>query len=154
VILRPATADDVPVVTALERELFGPDAWSEPSVAEELTGERRTALVASVGSDLVGYAVTLLAGDVVDLQRIAVAPAHRRTGVAGRLLAELQDDARSAGADRMLLEVSTANAGALAFYTSAGFVEIDRRRRYYRDGSDAVVLQVALGTVTSVRRTG
>ena len=150
---RAATADDVPAVTALEHELFGVDAWSERSVAEELTGERRTALVAEEDT-VVGYGVASLAGDVVDLQRIAVAPAHRRTGVAGRLLTELQQDAREAGADRMLLEVSAANGGALAFYAAAGFVEIDRRRRYYRDGSDAVVLWATLGTATCGRRTG
>ena len=27
----------------------------------------------------------------------------------------------------------------------AGFVEIDRRRRYYRDGTDAIVLELDLG---------
>jgi len=153
VILRPATPDDVPAVTALERELFGVDAWSEPSVTGELTGERRRALVADEGG-VVGYAVTLLAGDVVDLQRIGVAPAVRRTGVAGRLLAALQDSARDAGADRMLLEVSAANRGALAFYAAAGFVEIDRRSRYYRDGTDAVVLRATLGTAMCGRRSG
>ncbi len=134
-ILRPASADDVPAVTALEAELFGPDAWSAPSVAEELTGERRTAVVA-VDPEVVGYAVTL-ASDVVDLQRIGVAATYRRTGLAHRLLAAV-----STG-DRMLLEVSERNTGARAFYEAEGFTEIGRRRRYYRDGADAVVMERA-----------
>ena len=46
------------------------------------------------------------------------------------------------GAERMLLEVAADNPGALAFYGAAGFVEIARRRRYYRGGADAVVLQL------------
>jgi ribosomal protein S18 acetylase RimI-like enzyme len=54
----------------------------------------------------------------------------------------------------MLLEVSAANTGALAFYAASGFVEIDRRPRYYRDGTDAVVLRAALGTAMCGRRTG
>ncbi len=45
----------------------------------------------------------------------------------------------------MLLEVSARNGGALAFYAAAGFTEIDRRHRYYRDGSDAVVMRLPLG---------
>jgi [ribosomal protein S18]-alanine N-acetyltransferase len=45
----------------------------------------------------------------------------------------------------MLLEVSARNTDALAFYAAADFVEIDRRRRYYRDGSDAVVMRRSLG---------
>jgi ribosomal protein S18 acetylase RimI-like enzyme len=46
----------------------------------------------------------------------------------------------------MLLEVSAGNAAALAFYAAAGFVQIDRRPRYYRDGSDAIVLRATLGS--------
>lgn len=137
--LRPATADDVAAVASLEAVVFGPDAWSPAAVRSELTGPRRVALVACA-PEVVGYAVTVSAGDVVDLQRIAVHPAHRRHGLARRLLAEVSG---LADADRMLLEVSVDNAAALGFYAAEGFTEIDRRRRYYRDGSDAVVMERA-----------
>ena len=40
----------------------------------------------------------------------------------------------------MLLEVREDNAAALGFYAARGFVEVDRRPRYYRDGATAVVL--------------
>jgi [ribosomal protein S18]-alanine N-acetyltransferase len=146
VIVRRASAADVPDVTALEERLFGLDAWSAPSVAEELCGERRLALVAVDDAEeaMAGYAVTLLVGDSVDLQRIAVAPAYQRRGVARALLATAMEEARGAGDEQMLAEVSDRNEGALAFYASEGFVEIDRRRGYYRDGSDALVLRLAL----------
>jgi ribosomal-protein-alanine N-acetyltransferase len=45
----------------------------------------------------------------------------------------------------MLLEVGARNLAALALYTDEGFVEIDRRRRYYRDDEDAVVMCRSLG---------
>jgi ribosomal-protein-alanine N-acetyltransferase len=141
--LREAEAGDVAAVVDLERALFGADAWNEAQVREELAGERRQAWV--VGDPVVGYAVTLAAGDVVDLQRIAVHPDHRRQGLARRLLDAAVGAARTAGADRVLLEVSAGNSAALAFYAAAGFVEIDRRRRYYRDGTDAVVMRLPLG---------
>jgi len=137
-VIRPATPDDASAISALEQEIFGTDAWSPAMVAEELTGERRCAWVAG---DVAGYAMTLQTDDLVDLQRIAVSPAHRRQGVARALL----DTAMAgAGGSRMLLEVSAANSGAIAFYTSAGFAEIDRRRRYYKDGSDAIVMEARL----------
>jgi [ribosomal protein S18]-alanine N-acetyltransferase len=147
--LRRATAGDVEAVAGLERELFGADAWSTASVAEELTGPRRHAVVAcDADGRVTGYAVTRTGDDVVDVQRVAVAPGHRRTGLARRLLAEVsraraEPDGQRA-ASRMLLEVSADNAPALALYASAGFVEIARRRHYYRDGSDALVLQARL----------
>ena len=43
----------------------------------------------------------------------------------------------------MLLEVRADNRPALAFYAHHGFVEIDRRDRYYADGATAVVMQAA-----------
>jgi [ribosomal protein S18]-alanine N-acetyltransferase len=135
--LRAATLEDAADVHALERRLFGVDAWSARSVDEELTGPRRMALVACEPR-VVGYLVTAVAGDVVDLQRVAVHPGHRRRGVARALLAAA---VRQADADRMLLEVSELNEAALAFYAAEGFTEIDRRSRYYRDGSDAVVME-------------
>ena len=49
----------------------------------------------------------------------------------------------------MLLEVSAANAAAVAFYDAQGFTRIDVRRRYYRDGSDALVLARPLLEVAS-----
>jgi ribosomal-protein-alanine acetyltransferase len=144
--LRPATAAVVAEVAAAERALFGVDAWSAGSVAEELTGERRHAVVATdeTGS-VVGYAVALVAADVADLQRIAVLPPWRRTGLARRLLAEVQRGARTAGAERMLLEVGAGNEPARGFYAATGFVPIDVRPRYYRDGTDALVLSAPLG---------
>lgn len=141
--LREATVHDVAAIAAMESLLFGPDAWSEPQVREELTGERRRAWVA--GDPVAGYVVTLASGDFVDLQRIAVHPQRQRQGLARVLLDRAVSTARTDRADRMLLEVSSANPAALAFYAAAGFVEIDRRRSYYRDGTDAVVMRLLLG---------
>ena len=136
--VRPATAADVDAVAALEAAVFGADAWSRAAVAEELTGPGRHGLVAVDGDATVwGYLVVLVAGDVADLQRVAVAPRLRRQGVASALLAACEVGACA----RMLLEVRADNAAALAFYARHRFAEIARRRRYYADGTDAVVMQ-------------
>ena len=148
-MIRPAAATDVPSLLALENELFGPDAWSEASLRDELDGPGRRAVVLDAGAEILGYAVTMLAGDVVDLQRIAVRPDRQRQGLAGLLLTHVLAAARSDGAERMLLEVSAANATAVAFYDAQGFTRIDVRRRYYRDGSDALVLARPLLEVAS-----
>jgi ribosomal-protein-alanine N-acetyltransferase len=146
--LRAATVSDVPAVVALEEELFGVDAWSAESVESEVLGAGRHALVAvDADGTVVGYAVTLAGGDVLDLQRIGVAPGARRRGVGRSLLDAALGAARRSDVppDRVLLEVSAANDAALAFYAAEGFTEVDRRRRYYRDGTDAVVMRLPLG---------
>jgi ribosomal protein S18 acetylase RimI-like enzyme len=132
VTLRPAVREDVDTLVALEQQLFGVDAWSAASVRDEVLAGR---VVVAADPHLAGYVVIRPAGDAVDLMRIAVAPAARRRGLARALLGAVRSDVR------LLLEVSADNTGALAFYAAEGFVEIARRRRYYRDGSDAVVME-------------
>ena len=137
-MIRPATLDDLPALVALEELLFGADAWSEMQVRAELTGPGREVLVAE-DDGLVGYVITMTLGEVADLQRIGVHPAHRRCGLATRLL----DTALATSeAERTLLEVADDNEAALAFYTRRGFVEIARRPRYYRNGAAAIVMQL------------
>lgn len=140
-MIRPAKPGDAGPIAALESLLFGADAWSLSSVEEELSGADRCTFVAVSEDDLLGYASTMRSGDVVDLLRIAVHRSRRREGLARSLLAAAVEQARSGGADRMLLEVGSRNRAALAFYAGEGFVEIHLRERYYRDGSDALVLQ-------------
>jgi [ribosomal protein S18]-alanine N-acetyltransferase len=134
-VIRPATLADLPALVALEHELFGDDAWNEALVRQEIEGPGRKFVVAD---DLSGYAVTMTAGDIVDLLRIGVRPSARRTGIASRLLEELLVD--TDGASRMLLEVSVSNAPALGFYVARQFSVIDVRPHYYRDGSEALVM--------------
>ncbi|MBS2939269.1 GNAT family N-acetyltransferase [Nocardioides sp. J2M5] len=134
-MIRPATLADLPALVELEQELFGPDAWSEALLRQEIEGPGRRFVVTD---DLSGYAVTMSAGDIIDLLRIGVRPDARRRGLASRLLDEMlvgTDDA-----SRMLLEVSVANAEALGFYVARQFSVIDVRPHYYRDGSEALVM--------------
>ena len=145
--VRPATAADVPAIADLELDNLGADAWSEGLVREGVVGNLPTIsyLVAEVDGAVVGHATASVVADIAELQRIAVDPAHRRTGLASELLDAVVDAARAGGADRLLLEVREDNAGAIAFYAARDFVEVDRRRRYYRDGATAVVLRRGIG---------
>jgi len=154
VILRPATLDDAPEIAAVDQVLFAVDAWSLPTVVSEISGQGRFAVVAVSDSELLGYAVTMRADEVVDLQRIGVLPSQQRKGIGSRLLAAAIDQARAMGGDRMLLEVSSTNQVARAFYAAEGLVEMDRRRRYYRDGSDALVLRRSLDRKAGSGRMG
>ncbi|WP_296605510.1 ribosomal protein S18-alanine N-acetyltransferase [Nocardioides sp.] len=144
--VRPAGPDDVSAIAALERSCLGADAWSEGLVREGVTGALPTIgyLVAEADGRVVGHATVSVVGDIAELQRIAVDPAYRRRGLASDLLDATIALARGGRADRLLLEVREDNGGALSFYAAREFVEIDRRRRYYRDGATAVVMRRSL----------
>jgi ribosomal-protein-alanine N-acetyltransferase len=146
-LIRAAESTDVETVARLERECLGPDAWSEGLVRQGVLGTLPTVgyLIAESDGQVVGHAVTSAAGEIAELQRIAVAPSHRRRGIARALLAAAVEAARRTPADQMLLEVREDNRSAITFYAREGFVEIDRRPRYYADGTTAIVMRLPLG---------
>ncbi|GAA3142240.1 ribosomal-protein-alanine N-acetyltransferase [Kribbella aluminosa] len=141
--VRAAVADDLPALVALDEVCFGSGAWGEVAWADEFErlSEDRVVLVADEDSVVAGYVVLLLppvVEDVVEVLRIAVAPAERRTGVGGQLLTIALG--RCAGRT-VLLEVAAGNESAIGLYAGFGFEEISRRRGYYAGGEDAVIMR-------------
>ena len=142
-MIRDATAADADAIFRLEADCLGPDAWSRALVESGVCGDVPTVhyLVVEDDDEVTAYAAASIVAEIAELQRIAVRPAARRRGHASALLEAVVERAIAGRADRLLLEVREANADALAFYAASGFVEVDRRPRYYRDGTTAVVMR-------------
>ncbi|MBZ4321567.1 GNAT family N-acetyltransferase [Streptomyces huiliensis] len=68
-----------------------------------------------------------------ELKRMYVVPAARGRGLARRILALLEEDARAAGRVRMVLETGTEQPEAIALYTSSGYVPAERKFGLYRE---------------------
>ena len=139
--LRDMQWPDLAALDALEKELFGPWAWSQETWWQELAGRpRRRYVVAADGDDIVGYAGLDHGGDVSDVMTIAVAPSHQGTGLGRSLMQWLLE--QTAGSEAVLLEVRADNAPAIALYEKFGFEQIQVRRRYYQPGDvDALILR-------------
>jgi ribosomal-protein-alanine N-acetyltransferase len=120
-----------------------PKPWSLNVFQSEIEMMRRgerTYLVARVGSQVVGYAGVLYAGDDAHVTNIAVSSAHQRRGIATRLLAELAWSAIRYGSTGLTLEVRVSNIGAQALYREFGFTEAGVRKKYYENIEDAIVM--------------
>lgn len=136
---------DVEPVVALERTLFGGTAWTPEMFWSELAHpDTRSYLVAQdAGGALLGYAGVMTPGAEADVQTIAVAPAAQGRGIGGTLLEALVEQARTAGATSLLLEVRADNTAAIMLYERHGFDRIAVRRRYYQPGDvDAWVMRL------------
>lgn len=140
-MIRTATADDIAGIVAIEAACFGAGAWSVGLVTDEVASDRHLVLVTD---DLQAYGAVSLAGEDSDLDRIAVQPAARGTGLARELLDALIDRARDLGAGRMVLEVAADNRAAIGLYESFGFDVINRRTAYYPGGMDALVMDITI----------
>ncbi|MFJ9414554.1 GNAT family N-acetyltransferase [Streptomyces sp. NPDC101227] len=71
------------------------------------------------------------AGDA-EIKRMFVVPEARGRGLARRILADLEADARAAGRIRMVLETGTEQPEALALYASSGY-RLVKKFGYYRN---------------------
>lgn len=155
--LRAMVPADVPHVADLERQLFGPSAWTEAMLAGELHAPGRWYLAAVVRpaddraedsadpGTVVGYAGLWFDGDVAQVMTIGVAHAVQRQGVGTSLLTALVERSRELGASAVLLEVAVDNAPAMALYERFGFEVLTRRRRYYQpEDVDAWTMRLAL----------
>jgi ribosomal-protein-alanine N-acetyltransferase len=131
-------------MAAVDRDLFGLDAWSEETFWSELAGipERRWYRVACGAPDTVlGYAGLGLSPPTADVQTIAVRADEQGRGWGGLLLDALLGEADRRGCHEVLLEVRADNVAAQALYTPRGFTTIATRPRYYSDGTDALILR-------------
>ncbi|MDO0926191.1 ribosomal protein S18-alanine N-acetyltransferase [Streptomyces sp. TG1A-8] len=140
---------DIDPVLVLEKDLFPEDAWSRGMFWSELAHSRgpeatRRYLVAEADGRIAGYAGLAAAGELADVQTIAVARHHQGTGLGGRLLAELLRAATAFECAEVMLECRVDNIRAQKLYERFGFVPVGFRRGYYQPGNvDALVMRLA-----------
>jgi ribosomal-protein-alanine N-acetyltransferase len=99
-----------------------------------------------------GYCLSRVVGDDVEVLNIAVDPANQCHGLATRLLDELFKDATYKDATNrrtraVFVEVRRSNTPARQLYSKLDFVEVGVRRNYYEGVSgkeDALVLRRSL----------
>lgn len=157
---RPAIASDLDDMVALESDLFPADAWTPEIFRQEfeLVPETRSywvgrevprdpleALESDGSGTLVGYAGISFLGPDSEIMTFAIARSHQGQGLGTQFLKKLVNLARVHECKRMFLEVRADNAAAIALYTQADFVEGERRKSYYKDGVDAILMSKDLG---------
>jgi [ribosomal protein S18]-alanine N-acetyltransferase len=143
--LRRLVYSDLPAVLSIERRSFG-TPWSLAMFVLELSKPSGICFAVESEGDLIAYLVCSRYADVWHLMNIAVAPEHRREGIASTLLEHLF---RETGPEaRITLEVRTSNRAAIAMYERFGFRSAGHRRRYYHDnGEDALIMWLELAAV-------
>ena len=154
--LRPMSVNDLPAVAALESESYVGAAhtpWTEHMFYDELSQPGRSWWVAHDLGTIIGFAGGQLAGDDFEVTDVVVARDRRRQGIASRLVSRICYDAHVLNAATASLEVDEKNAPARAAYASLGFEEVGRRRAYYGEGHDALILKVALPLAADAEHT-
>lgn len=150
--LRAGGPFDLDEVARIEAESF-PTPWKRDFFASELVEPHRyiRVLAREDGGEprIGGYLFAVSLYEEFHINKIATDRRLRQQGYGRLLLEDALARARSMGSTAITLEVRISNAAARQFYKSYGFAEAYRRRAYYQDGEDALVLVLPLSTGSS-----
>ena len=94
-----------------------------------------TTFLVEVSEGIDGYIVFSPDGHIISM---AVRPERRRMGIGTRLVQEAKVHC---GGKSLRLEVRVSNVGAQEFYLALGFEPKGKRKGYYQDGEDALIME-------------
>ena len=148
-ILRPATAADIPAISRLATDSFVAKfaslysaadlatfqvaSLSEPAIAAELADPDRVYQLADDGGALLGFCkIGLTCGfpeharraQVMELKQLYTAPEATGQGIGGALMDWAMDQFAARGADEVQISVYAENHGAHRFYARHGFEKV------------------------------
>lgn len=138
---RRSVPDDASGIADIEAATF-PDPWDFRSVTDLITTEGAMCFTARDGDRVVAYVIGRLIAPEGEIYRVAVDPEYRRRGIAYRLLDYAVKTSRGKGLESLFLEVRSMNHPAISLYRAYGFVEVGRRKGYYRDPTDDAIIML------------
>lgn len=142
--LRPMADSDLPEVVRIEQQCY-PDAWPEEEFIFYLEHRRATCLVADQSGEIAGFIIFVKQWRRLYITDVAVAPSHRRQGLASLMVQHVIDELSRRSLRRIILEVRKSNAAAQSCYRQLGFREGGVKPGYYPDnGEDAVIMEYRL----------
>jgi len=141
----PMCAEDLEQVLAIERQSF-PHPWLRQHFMDELNSSYAFPLSAfDPAGRLLGYICPMQLLDEGHILNVAVDPDIRGAGVGRLLVRKVLDECRSNNASFVSLEVRESNSSAIGLYRNMGFAEVGRRKRYYENGEDALMMEYVFG---------
>ncbi|WP_420802022.1 ribosomal protein S18-alanine N-acetyltransferase [Staphylococcus saccharolyticus] len=135
---------DVPQVFDIERESFNDSSWTIDAFYHEIEqNEFATYFVIEYDDKIIGYLGLWIVIDQAQITTVAITHQFRGFGL-GQLLLEYVKNYASHTCEVMSLEVRIGNEIAQHVYKNLGFQYGGKRKNYYGEGEDAIVMWVNL----------
>lgn len=133
--------EDIPQVVLLEEELLG-DSLGKEMLENEINNESICFLAAKDNKKVLGYIGAYVIESEMEILNFVVDKMHQHTGIGTLLfntLLELYPNTKS-----IILEVRENNEQGINFYKKNNFNVISKRKHYYKNGDDALVMMKEL----------
>jgi [ribosomal protein S18]-alanine N-acetyltransferase len=134
----PANLLDLGPLRKLEQVCFPTDAWPLLDLITVLGSPSVVRLKAVENGQMIGF----IAGDRIDgigwVATVGVLPEYRHRGIGQALIEACEAQLKF---DRVRLCVRESNLEAIRLYGKLGYQVVDTWYRYYKDGSNALVME-------------
>ena len=140
-IFEAVTPEEADVLADIHASAFS-NAWQASEIAAVMRGPGAFGFAARQAGETAGFVLCRAIADEAEILTLATAPAHRRRGVARRLLESALKFAETGKVTKFFLEVAEDNFPAIALYESCGFRRVGARAGYYSRPEGAIAALV------------
>ena len=139
IIFRDMKTGDAIAVEDIENKAFK-SAWTLLDFVYEANRDDSISIVGEIDGQIVAYACVWVSFDEADVANIAVDEDFRGQGIGTKLFAEIVRRVKAQGITAITLEVRVSNVAAIKLYEHFGLRSVGRRKGYYEDGEDALIM--------------
>ena len=137
--IKPLKNADADKIAALNEKFFS-DGWNENVLISSFESGRFYVLGAfNEKEELIAYVGYSVAGCSADIEDVFVIPEARGEKIASVLMENALCDLKKKGVTEIFLEVREKNFIARNLYGKFGFNIVSLRKKYYRDGENALI---------------
>ena len=136
--IRTAELEDLNKIYSIEKKVFN-DYWSLDLIKSEIIEKKYSRVtVLELKKKVIGYIFQRKIYDENHIINLAIDIPYQHKGYGKFLLIKILE--KDSNDTNVFLEVKEANLPAVKLYIDLGFEEVDRKERYYSDGSNAIFM--------------
>ena len=136
--IRIAELEDLNEIYNIEKKVFN-DYWSLDLIKSEIIEKKYSRVtVLELKKKIIGYIFQRKIYDENHIINLAIDIPYQHRGYGKFLLMKILE--KDDNDTNVFLEVKEANLPAVKLYIDLGFEEVDRKERYYSDGSNAIFM--------------
>lgn len=116
--------------------------WTNQQVDQHINKLRQPWVMAVAQQELTAFVLFTQVAEVLEILYLETSPSWRSQG---KMIFLLQNLVKTHRAVELWLEVHSGNRAAQALYKKIGFEQCGRRKNYYSDGGDCLLLSLFCG---------
>ncbi len=145
ILIRKMDLSDVPYVYDQETKIFGHSLGEKTLYNEIMYNDLSRYFIALLDGRRAGYIGSWLTIPNAEILNLFVEERYRQLGIGKKLVERVLEICETEQIEQLTLEVRESNTVARSLYEQMGFEVVTKRKQYYSDGEDALLMIRPIG---------